>query len=146
MTRHSRVFLAALLCLLALAGCMAGAGFDAGEISKAQRIVVADAGGTERAVLTEEADIDAFVEAMDVDHWRMAELPENLTRSGSFTLWQTETVTVLVGGEEPKALEICTFQCYEDGSYLTAETGLAGISLSFSIPRKAAEYLRSYWQ
>lgn len=145
MTRHLRVPLAALLCLLALAGCTAGAGFDAGEFSKAQKIVVADAGGTERAVLTEEADIEAFVEAMDVARWRMAELPEGLTPSGSFTLWQTETVTVLVGEKEARALEICTFQCYEEGAYLTVDTGLAGIVLTLSIPQTAADYLGSYW-
>lgn len=145
MKKHLRIPLAALLCLLVLSGCRVTTGFNAEAFSKAQKIVVTDAGGTERAVLTEEADIDAFVEAMDVTGWRMAEKPEGLTPSGAFTLWQTETVTVLLGEMEPEVLEICTFQCYEDGDYLTVDTGLADISLTLSIPQGAAAYLRSFW-
>ena len=144
MTRRLYVSLTALLCLLALAGCRtASGGFDGEELSKTQRIVIADAGGVERGALTEEADIDRLVEAVNVTRWRMAEKPADLTPSGSFTLWQEETITALLGEKTAETREICTLQCYEDGDYLTIVTGV--VDLTFSIPQETAAYLRSLW-
>ena len=144
MTRRLCVSLTALLCLLALAGCRtASGGFDGEELSKTQRIVIADAGGVERGALTEEADIDRLVEAVNLDNWRIAEKPEGLTPSGTLTLWQEETAAALLAGREPEQRELCTLQCYEDGDYLTIVTGV--VDLTFSIPQETAAYLRSLW-
>lgn len=137
---------AALLCLLFLAGCrtaVPGERFDVGnDIAKAQKIVAADAAGMEKAVLETEEEIDAFVKAADVENWRLAEKPEDLTEAGSFTLWQTETVTALIGESGAKDVEICTFRVYAEADCLTIDTGFADISFTFSIPRAAADYLR----
>lgn len=134
--------IAALLCLVLLAGCqtLVNKDFDADTLSKAQKIVVADAAGNEKAVLTEKADIDAFVDAVNVGGWKLVELPEGLTKAGGFTLWQAETVTALIGEKEAKVNEICTFRIYEDGDYLTIETAL--MDFPFSISESAAAYLR----
>lgn len=137
--------LAALLCLAVLAGCRTMVpgqinNFSGEDLSKAQKIVIYDAAGTEKAVLEEQADIDAFADAMNIDGWRFAEAPEDLPEAGAFTLWQTETVTALMGEREAKVNEICTFRIYEDGNCLTIETGL--VDLHFSIPVETAEYLR----
>ena len=136
-----------LLCLLLLAGCRTlvpgvSTGFSGEDFSKAQKIVVTAADGTEKAVLAGEADIDAFVEAMNVEGWHMTDLPENLVQAGSFTLWQTETVTAFMGRDEAETVEICTFRCYQDEDYITIDTGLADISFTFSIPQTSADYLR----
>ena len=137
-----------LLCLLFLAGCrmvtQTNIDFDTNSLTKAQKIVVHDASGNEKAVLTEKEDIDAFVDAVNaanVGRWKFQELPEGLTEAGSFTLWQVETITALVGEKEAKTNEICTFQTYEDGNYLTIKTIL--MDFTFSIPENTAEYLRS---
>ena len=133
-----------LLCLLFLAGCKAvtqtNIDFDANSFEKAQKIVVHDASGNEKAVLTEKADIDDFVGAVTADGWKFRELPEGLTEAGSFTLWQTETITALIGEKEAKANEICTFRIYEDGDYLTIEAML--VDVPFAISHESAEYLR----
>ena len=142
MTRRLCVSMTALLCLLALAGCRT-ASFDGEELAKTQRIVIADAGGAERGVLTEEADIDRLVEAVNLDNWRIAEKPEGLTPSVTLTLWQEETITALLGEKTAETREICTLQCYEDGDYLTIVTGV--VDLTFSIPQETAAYLRSLW-
>ena len=136
---------AILLCLLFLAGCRAGniSKFDVDDFSKAQKIVVHDAAGAEKAVLTSESDIDGFVDAMDVESWRLAEKPGGLTGAGSFTLWQEGTAAARAEGKEPEMWEICTFQCYEGAGYLTIDTGLADIDITFSIPQSAADYLQS---
>ena len=59
-----------LLCLLLMAGCTAAniSQFDMDDFSKAQKIVVHDAAGREKAVLTEEPDIDEFVEEIGRAH------------------------------------------------------------------------------
>lgn len=148
MSKRFLIVGAALLFLAMLAGCKTldrvDAAFDADSLSKAQKIVVTDAAGNEKAVLTENADIDAFVDAVNVANvgrWKFQELPEGLTEAGSFTLYQAETLTALIGEKEAKVNEICTFRIYEDGDYLTIETGL--MDFSFSIPESAAAYLRS---
>lgn len=141
-----RIVSAALLCLLLLAGCKAvtlsGTGFDAEEFSKAQRIVVTDASGAERAVLEREEDIDAFVEAVNVEGWHVKEIPEGLQKGGAFILYQTETVTAFMGEKEAEMQEICTFQCYQDAPYLTIDVGIADISIPFSIPQETADYFQ----
>lgn len=136
--------IAALLCLTLLAGCklltQTNVDFKADSFSKAQKIVVQDAAGNEKAVLTEERELDAFVDAVNVEGWKFGEVPEGLTEAGRFTLWQKETVTALIGKKEAKENKICTFRIYEDGDYLSIEA--LGMDMSFSIPREAAEYLR----
>lgn len=136
-----------LLCLLFLAGCktvtQTNIDFNTNSLEKAQKIVIHDAAGSEKAVLTEKEDIDAFVKALNVGNtgrWKFQELPEGLTEAGGFTLWQEETVTALIGQREAKVNEICTFRIYEDGDYLTIETGV--MDFTFSIPGETAEYLR----
>ena len=138
---------AALLFLAMLAGCKiidkTEYAFDADTLSKAQKIVVTDAAGNEKAVLTEKEEIDAFVDAVNVANtgrWKFQELPEGLTEAGGFTLYQIETLTALIGQNEAKVNEICTFRIYEDGDYLTIGTVL--MDFSFSVPHETAEYLR----
>lgn len=134
-----------LLCLLLMAGCTAAniSQFDTDDFSKAQKIVVHDAAGREKAVLTEEPDIDEFVEAMDVEGWRLAKLPDGLAQAGSFTLWQAETVKAYMEAGDADFWEICTFRFYENGDYLTIDTGLADIEITFAIPQNASDYLQT---
>ena len=145
MSKRFLIVGAALLFLAMLAGCKTIGkteyAFDADTLSKAQKIVVTDSAGNEKAVLTEKDDIDAFVDAVNVGRWKFQELPEGLTEAGGFTLWQIETLTALIGQSEAKVNEICTFRIYENGDYLTIETGL--MDFSFSIPQETADYLRS---
>ena len=124
-----------VLCLLLMAGCRAatvvGANFNPDrEMAKAQT----------------EDEIDAFVKSVNVEGWRLADLPEGLTGAGSFTLWQTETLTALFGDKKAELKEICAFLIYEDGDYLTIDTGFANIAISFSIPEETADYFRSLTQ
>ena len=145
MKKRILVSLAALACLAMLGGCKflsrTNIDFDADSISKAQQIVVQDAAGNEKSVLKGEEEIDAFISAVNVEGWRFAEVPEGLKEAGSFTLWQQETVTAFIGSTETEMKEICTLRIYEDGDYLTIETGL--IDVPFAIPRETADYLRS---
>lgn len=144
MKKYFALPIAALLCLLSLAGCKAGISskLDADEFPKAQRIAAIDASGAERAVLETEADIDAFVEAVNIEDWHMEELPEGLQKGGAFILYQTETITAFMGDREAEIQEICTFQCYQDAPYLTVDVGIVDLSIHFSIPQETADYLQ----
>lgn len=136
-----------LLCLFLLSGCVVieeKVEFDPGGISKAQRIEVANASGEPLRTLDTAEDIDAFVEAVVVETWKLAELPSGLEREGAFTLYQQETVRP--GGREPKVHEICTLYSYKDAAYLTINTAVGSISITFSIQQSAADYLHSLLQ
>ena len=83
---------AVLLCLFLLSGCVIvkeNLSFDPGGISKAQRIEVAGASdGQLLGTLDTEEDIDAFVESVFIETWKLSELPAGLEREGAFTLYQ----------------------------------------------------------
>lgn len=146
MKRYILLSIAAALSLTLLAGCkvvekkVVEKKMDIDTFSKAQKIVIYDAAGNEKDVLTEKADIDAFVDGMSVDGWKFSELPEGLTDAGAFTLWQEETVTALFGEREAKMNEICTFRFYQEGDYLAIETGW--MDITFAISPETADYLR----
>lgn len=144
MKKGTLIVAAALASLILLAGCRVltktNVMFDQDGLAKAQKIVVYDAAGNEKDVLTEKADIDAFVDGMSVDGWEFSELPEALTDAGAFTLWQEETVAAIWGEREAKVNEICTFRIYQEGDYLTVETGW--VDITFAVSRETADYLR----
>ena len=148
MKTRTASILTVLLCLLLLSGCMVieeKVEFDPGGISKAQRIEVSAAsGGEPLRVLETEKEIDAFVESVVVETWKLAELPAGLEREGAFTLYQQETVHL--GGGEPKVHEICTLYSYKDAAYLTINTAVGSISITFSIQQSAADYLHGLLQ
>lgn len=77
---------AVLLCLFLLSGCVIvkeNLSFDPGGISKAQRIEVAGASdGQLLGTLDTEEDIDAFVESVFIETWKLSELPAGLEREG----------------------------------------------------------------
>ncbi len=139
--------LAVLLCAALLDGCQVvdRGGFDKDTISKAQRIEITNAAtGEEIRVLETEEDIDAFVEAVNVGGWQLAEEPEGGVREGAFTLYQQSSVRALIGEGEERIVELCTLFSYQDAAYLTIGTGF--LDITFSIPESAAEYLHSLVQ
>lgn len=144
MKKYFALPIAALLCLLSLAGCKINSGFDPEDFSKAQKVVVIDASGKERAVLEDQAELDAFVEAICIEGWHVEALPEGLMKAGAFTLYQEETSTAFMGDREAEIQEICTLQCYQDAPYLTIDIDIAELSFPFSIPQETADYLQSF--
>ena len=132
---------AVLLCLFLLSGCVIvkeNLSFDPGGISKAQRIEVAGASdGQLLGTLDTEEDIDAFVESVFIESWKLSELPAGLEREGAFTR---------PGGGEPKVHKICTLYSYKDAAYLTITTAVGAIDITFSIQQSAADYLHSLLQ
>lgn len=137
---------AVLLCLVLLSGCAIikeKVEFDLDGISKAQRIEVSAASdGQLLGTLDTEEDIDAFVESVFIETWKLSELPAGLEREGAFTLYQQGAVRP--GGGEPKAYEICTLYSYRDAAYLSISTAIGDVN--FSIAQSAADYLHSLLQ
>lgn len=146
MKKSLSLSLAVLCCFLLLAGCRIAVnedGFDPGGISKAQRIEVAQAGTEDPLLVLEtQEDIDAFVESIMLEDWKLSELPEGLEREGAFTLYQQGAAHL--GGPEPKIHKICVLYSYADSAYLTISTGI--LDLAFSISESAADYLHSLLQ
>lgn len=150
MRRYILLAFAAVLSAALLAGCkvvetkilVSDEKWNENSFSKAQKIVVFDAAGNEKAVLTEQSDINAFVDTVCVDGWKLKEMPEGVSEAGSFTLWQSETITALFGEHEAKASQICTCRVYagDEGDFLMMETGF--VDIPFSVPPGTADYLR----
>ena len=96
---------AVLLCLALLSGCKlltrANIDFDADSISKAQKIVIRNADGEEKGVLTGEEEVEAFVDAINLGGWRLQELPEGLAEAGGFTRDAEQALTQADSGDSP---------------------------------------------
>lgn len=131
----------ALLCALLLSGCQTAL-LPRDAAARAQRVEIADAAAGESLdVLESERSLEAFVEALKLEDWQMAELPEGAELEGLFTLYQEDFFAALFRGEPAELQEICTLCSYREVPYLTIQTGLGDIS--FFIPESAAAYLHS---
>ncbi len=151
------IFLAAtaviLVCMcLFLTGC--GAGPDSanggvggreddvsGEMSKAAMVIFRHEGGGEEVTVAEGDDASAdFIERLDMGSWEMGEAPEGLAMTGTFTLYQQETIKLGQSEEDAEMMELCRIGVY-DGPYVTVE--IWDVELTFRISHEAAEYLES---
>ena len=119
MKKRILVSLAALACLAMLGGCKflsrTNIDFDADSISKAQQIVVQDAAGNEKTVLKGEEEIDAFISAVNVEGWRLAEVPEGLKEAGSFTSGSVRRSPPLSARRRPRRMR------YAPSAYMRTE-------------------------
>lgn len=91
--------LAAIMMIALLCGCQANedTGADYGDdFSKAQEIAVIPAGTSEvTKIISSGDDIKAFVSGMDIESWKLAELPEGAVEVGTFGLSQEKTIKLV---------------------------------------------------
>ena len=115
MKKYFALPIAALLCLLSLAGCKAGISSN----------------------IVKQAN-----DALEAREIIKCKVLEGLQKGGAFILYQTETITAFMGDREAEIQEICTFQCYQDAPYLTVDVGIVDLSIHFSIPQETVDYLQ----
>ena len=88
--------LAAVMMIALLCGCQANEDTGADyrdDFSKAQEIAVIPAGTSEvTKIISSGDDIKAFVSDMDIESWKLAELPEGAVEVGTFRLSQEKTI------------------------------------------------------
>lgn len=136
--------LPAALALL-LCGCRAPAdtAVDAQELKKAQQIEVIPAGETDAIeTITDQQQIEDFVQVLDTSDWLPQSLPDGARALGSFRLSQEATRHPGETEHDDTLHPIATLTLY-DGGCLSAD--IAGASVAFSLPEEAAASLAAYF-
>ena len=132
-----RTVIGALLIALLLSGCgAAGEGPD-GAAPQTQLTEIRDAAGEELLHITDGAQIEEFVCALETESWLPAGLPEDAGLLCTAELYQEQTVklgqTQPGGWTSPLRLEV-----YE-GGVIAVE--LLSATMAFELTQAAAEYL-----
>ena len=78
------------------------------------------------------------MESLDIGSWKMAEVPEDLAATGTFVLYQQETVKLGQSEEDAEMIELCRMAIY-DGPYVTVE--IWDMKFSFRIDHETMGYL-----
>lgn len=130
---------------VSLTGCAGGENGDKEsdfpeEISKTAMVTFLPVdSGKEKTVARGGSEPGAFVESLDIGSWKMAEVPEDLAATGTFVLYQQETVKLGQSEEDAEMIELCRMAIY-DGPYVTVE--IWDMKFSFRIDHETMGYLK----
>lgn len=113
------------------------------EFSKAQEVTAIPA-GTDEVIqtLSDTEEIADFVNALRIDEWKLAKLPDGAEEIGSFRLSQESTLKLGQTEREQTLDDICIITLY-DKAYINLE--IADVNLAFTISDEAADYLNRYF-
>lgn len=129
-----------LFLLITLCACSAQNESDvsADDLKKAQAIAVTDADGNLLQTITSNADIEAFVTALDIDHWSLADIPQDANPLATFGFSQEKTIHFGEKANDGQLYDIGTLSLF-DAPYLRMT--ILGFTFDFSIPDAAYDYL-----
>lgn len=139
-----KLCLGVLLCALLLCSCQ-GTGNQEGQqaasyqeaMAKAQTIQVQDAAGQTVDTLSQQEEITAFIEELDLGHWTYREAAPQAQPLGTFVF--LEESTIKLGQTEPDGwIETCRLTLYPEDT-ITLE--ILGLTLPFTLEEAAWETL-----
>ncbi|RSL34261.1 hypothetical protein D7Z54_06805 [Salibacterium salarium] len=141
-----KTFLSFLLVMVSvsftLAGCNTGdenTNSDwKGEFTKAQKIDVVSPDSSDVIMtISEDAEIENFIESLKIDDWNVADIPSDANKGIAFKMYQE------VGASgEGDLEEVATMTTFKDTSYI--EFSFQGFSFNFKVPEEVIEYLNGY--
>ena len=141
--------LAAVMMIALLCGCQASedTGADYGDdFSKAQEIAVIPAGTSEvTKIISSDEDIEAFVLGMDVENWKLAELPEGAVEVGTFGLSQEKTIRLGQTDTDGTLYDVAMITLYEE-PYITVEIVGIDMEMTLEVSKDAADHLKGYFE
>ena len=141
--------LAAIMMIALLCGCQANedTGADYGDdFSKAQEIAVIPAGTSEvTKIISSGDDIKAFVSGMDIESWKLAELPEGAVEVGTFGLSQEKTIKLGQTDTDGTLYDVATITLYEE-PYINADIVGVDMDMTFQVSEGAADHLKGYFE
>ena len=143
-----KIFISSLMLALLLCGCQSGGNTDSSDfgddLSKAQEIAVIPADTSDVSeTITADEDIKAFIEALDLESWKLKPLSEGASEIGSFGLSQEKTVKLGQDGSDGNLYDIASITLY-DNSYVEFDVG--GLDTTFEVSKAAADYLDGYFK
>lgn len=113
------------------------------DFAKAQEITVISADTSQIIkTITDKAEIDDFVLALEIENWKFASLPDNVSKIGSFDFSQEQTIQFGQTNPDRTLSHLATITLY-DSSFI----GLKFLALdtTFKVSANTAEYLRGYF-
>ena len=135
-----RLFVVCVLPML-LIGCSKSEdvqqGFSFEEASQIEMFSVDDADTVLHNVEKQE-DVNAFVDALLIEKWELATLPEEVKPEHMYKLLETGTTT-FGKAKKDTIIEVGTIISFQDSRYI--ELNIKDLTLHFKIPQKAANFL-----
>lgn len=139
-----KILILCALLLLIVSGCSADNDSDvsADDLHKAQAIAVTTPDGSVLQTITDQAAINNFVDALDLDHWELAKPPSDANIIGSFGLSQEKTIHF---GEKPNdtLYDVATLTLYDTGHL---RCSLSGFNITFALSDDAYNTLAAYFR
>ncbi len=94
-------------------------------------------------VVDSSEDINRFVEALQVDQWKLTELPNEAVVEHMYEMVQADTIKFGESQQDNENVrEVGTIITYEDIPYL--ELQMQNLTLHFKIPKEVATFLSDY--
>lgn len=140
------LFVCMILCFI-LCGCQNKENPDAleyqDELSKAQEItVVSEDTSNVTKTITKDKDLKKFVNTLDLEHWRLGELPDDAKKTGTFGFSQEQTIKFGETKPDEKLYDVCEITTY-DQPYIDLEMG--DIHMVFQITEETLDDLNDYF-
>ena len=132
-----RTVIGALLIALLLSGCGAAGDGPDGAAPKAQLIEIRDAAGEELLRITDGAQIEEFVCALETESWLPAGLPEDAKLLCTAEFYQEKTVKL--GQTQPEGWDLVLRMELYEGGVIAVE--LLSTTMALELTPSAAEYL-----
>lgn len=141
----------AIMLTLLLCGCRASENADnldyGDTFSKAQAIAVISSDTSEVIeTITDTKDINNFTQALDVDQWELASLPDNASKLGSFGLSKQNTIQLFDANSDQTLYDVGTITLYE-GGYISIEVdGLDWLNATFEVSEDTYDFLKAFFE
>lgn len=114
------------------------------DFAKTQEIAVISA-ETSQIIkkITNKAEIDDFVSALEIENWELASLPDNTSEIGSFDFSQEQTMQFGETNHDGTLSHIATITLY-DNSYICLE--FLGLETTFKVSGNTIDFLNGYFK
>lgn len=129
-----------------LIGCVRGEDDDESSITdnfeNTQRVEVISTDGLNITTISDESEIESFVDALKIDEWDSADIPQGSTEGKTFKMYQKETLKLGDSENQKDNLnEVAIMTTYKDAPYV--KFSLKSFSFNFKVPTEVAGYLES---
>ncbi|MFD1412330.1 hypothetical protein [Oceanobacillus jeddahense] len=146
MKKGIMIFLLVISVSFLIMGCSAGEENDgssvADSLENTQKVEVTSLESSDATTISDNNDIEEFVDALKVDEWELEDIPSEASEDKTFKMYQQDTVKLGESENQNDDLnEVATMTTYKDVPNVKFD--VESLSLSFKVPDEVAEYLNS---
>lgn len=148
MKKGLMLFLLVISVSLILAGCNTGEKNTdnrswTNTLGKAQKVKIISPDGSDVITsISDDKDIENFIDAVKVDEWNSADIPSGATKGKMYKMYQEDTVKLGESNKQTGNLnEIVTMTTYKNVPYI--KFSFKSYSFNFKVPEDVSEYLNN---